>query len=73
MPANVEAAPLYRCDVCGHVCTEGQMKADFCYDHDDPGSDEVWSNWICPNCGRWHEGSDDLSTPGKGWTKVGAP
>jgi predicted RNA-binding Zn-ribbon protein involved in translation (DUF1610 family) len=45
----------YRCEKCGHVCTEREMVSDSIATNED----EVWSNWICPKCGTWHPALDD--------------
>jgi hypothetical protein len=38
------------------------MDADYFPTVDDEGNyeDEVWSNWICPSCGNWHQLQDYL-------------
>jgi hypothetical protein len=45
----------YKCpeNGCDWVGTEDEMEADFqeCEDR----TEEVWSNWICPSCGYWHQ------------------
>lgn len=45
---------IYRCD-CGWEGSEEDMEADNSGDM----FDEVWSNWICPGCGYWHQSIED--------------
>lgn len=45
---------LYRCPKCGWVGTEDEMDADFI----PTDEDEIWSNWICPECRTWWELED---------------
>jgi predicted RNA-binding Zn-ribbon protein involved in translation (DUF1610 family) len=52
----------YKCPKCEWVGTEKDMDAD-CFSYtDEEGNyeDEVWSNWICPSCGTWHQLEDYL-------------
>lgn len=63
----MSAKPRYRCPQCGHVCTKDEMNADAW----GLPSDEVWSNWICPNSGCHFWGIGDDGTPGlHSWIKV---
>ncbi len=43
----------YKCE-CGWVGTEKEMDADYTTG----GDDEMWSNWICPECGMWWDLDD---------------
>lgn len=38
----------YKCPDCDWIGTEDEMGADFT-----SGIEEMWSSWICPNCGVW--------------------
>lgn len=40
----------YQCPECGWIGTEEEMKSDYT-----SGENEMWSNWICPECGVWWE------------------
>ena len=44
----------YKCPDCEWVGSEEEMGADATIG----GREEMWSNWICPKCGRWHELED---------------
>lgn len=44
----------YKCQKCGHACTETEMDADATTGPDD----EQWSNWICPRCKTWGNAPD---------------
>lgn len=52
----------YKCptEYCNWVGVESDMIADWYYIDDEDGNiqDEVWSNWICPSCGMWHQLED---------------
>jgi hypothetical protein len=39
-------AKLYKCRECGAIHTEKEMGKNYFQ----WGCDEVWSNWICPDC-----------------------
>ena len=49
----------YQCPECNWTGTENEMDADhFTYADEDGSWDEVWSNWICPQCATWHDLED---------------
>lgn len=52
----------YQCPECKWIGTENDMDADHFPIVDDEGNyeDVVWSNWICPSCGTWHQLIDYL-------------
>ena len=48
----------YQCGECGWIGLEGEMLSNHNWNGID--GDEIWSNWICPQCGDWHvDGLDD--------------
>ena len=49
--------PRYKCPECGWHGTEREMEADYAIIDED--GEEVWSNWICPECKMWHNGTED--------------
>jgi len=50
----------YQCPECNWTGTETEMDADSFMYTDEQGNfeDEVWSNWICPQCATWHDLED---------------
>ena len=48
----------YQCPKCAWIGTEYEMDADWFNWGDEDDWDEVWSNWICPSCGTWHQLED---------------
>ena len=42
----------YKCPECGWIGTEDEMQSDFLGGDDE--MEEIWSDWICPNCGMWN-------------------
>ena len=53
--------PKYKCLECGWVGTEDDMESDYYYIEDVDGTieEEVWSNWICPECDIWYFDIDE--------------
>lgn len=50
----------YKCPACGWVGTENDMEGDYLTWTDEEGFfDEVWSNWVCPGCEKWHTSLDE--------------
>ncbi len=49
----------YQCPNCDWVGTKIEMEADYLIVEDEDGLEqEMWSNWICPECGTWHQLED---------------
>ena len=49
----------YKCPKCSWIGAESDMEADdFTYEDEEGFHEEVWSNWICPSCGTWHQLED---------------
>lgn len=56
MMEDLDPNKKYKCPHCSHVCKPDDMEGDYFFS--EGLEDEVWSNWICPNCRSWHSPKD---------------